>query len=188
MQSRMLCLMSGCSFALLGALAAGACGGSQSAAEAPAEPIATVSPPVPAPEPASEAPPAEAPADAAAPGPAKVKFDDLSEDQQKQYMKDVVLPQMKETFLSLNAKRYANMNCVTCHGESAKKGEFEMPNPKLPKLDPTDNFKAHMKHDAEVVKFMAERVVPEMAKLLDEEPYDPTTERGFGCFECHVKK
>jgi hypothetical protein len=76
---------------------------------------------------------------------------------------------------------------VTCHGPDAKKGEFEMPNPKLPKLDPKDNFKAHKK-EAEVVKFMMERVVPEMATLLGEEPYDPAKQEGFGCFDCHTKK
>jgi hypothetical protein len=38
-----------------------------------------------------------------------------------------------------------------------------------------------------MVKFMGERVVPEMAKLLHEEPYNPETHQGFGCFHCHVK-
>jgi hypothetical protein len=169
----------------------GACGGSQAAPEAPAEPIATASPPVAPAEPPAE--PVEGADAGAATGdagalPAQVKFDDLSEDQQKAYMKDVVLPKMKATFLTLNPKRYADMNCTTCHGPDAKKGEFEMPNPKLPKLDPKDNFKAHMKHDAEVVKFMMERVVPEMTALLGEEPYDPAKQEGFGCFDCHTKK
>jgi hypothetical protein len=172
-------------------LGMGACGGSQAAPETPAEPSATASPPVapaePPAEPAAEGEPGAAVGDAGA-APAQVKFDDMDEEQQKAYMKDVVLPKMKATFLTLNEKRYADMNCTTCHGPDAKKGKFEMPNPKLPKLDAKDNFKAHMKHDADVVKFMAERVVPEMATLLGEAPYDPATQEGFGCFECHTKK
>ena len=133
---------------------------------------------------ATEAPaPDEAPsADAGAPS---VHFDDLSEDEKKQYMKNVVLPKMKELFVSVDAKHYGNMNCVNCHGASAKKGEFEMPNKDLPKLDPTGNFK---KHDPAVVKFMAEQVVPQMAALLGEPQYDPKTQEGFGCFDCHTKK
>ncbi|HMJ11357.1 MAG TPA: hypothetical protein VK524_08110 [Polyangiaceae bacterium] len=185
MQSR-YCLFSAGLIGLGVAAGMAACGGSQAAPETPAEPIATVSPPVAPPETTGE-PSADVGATDAGAGPAKVKFDDLSKDQQKAYMKDVVLPKMKETFLSLNAKRYADMNCMTCHGPDAKKGKFEMPNPKLPKLDPKDNFKAHAK-EAEVVKFMAERVVPEMAALLGEEPYDPAKQEGFGCFDCHVKK
>jgi cytochrome c551/c552 len=38
----------------------------------------------------------------------------------------------------------------------------------------------------EVAKFMAEKVVPEMAATLGEPPYDMTTHKGFGCGGCHT--
>ena len=78
------------------------------------------------------------------------------------------------------------MNCTTCHGPGAKEGKFKMPNPKLPKLDPKDGFAKHKKSKGEILKFMMEKVAPEMAKLLDVEPYNPDTKQGFGCFNCHT--
>ena len=69
---------------------------------------------------------------------------------------------------------------------SSSDGKFKMPNPKLPKLSFTDGFKKHMDKKPEITKFMMEKVVPEMATLLGTQPYDPKTQKGFGCAGCHV--
>lgn len=103
-------------------------------------------------------------------------------------MKNVVMPRMGELFRSANAQRYADMNCGTCHGSGARSGNFRMPSPDLPKLDPTDGFAAHQHEAPEVTRFMMEQVVPRMAELLGEAPYDPAKGAGFGCFDCHEKK
>jgi hypothetical protein len=92
---------------------------------------------------------------------------------------------MKDDFATFDAKHYGGMNCATCHGDGAKNGTFKMPNPKLPKLNPANGFKKHMDKKPEVTKFMMEKVVPDMAKLLDTQPYDPKTNTGFGCMSCH---
>jgi hypothetical protein len=39
-----------------------------------------------------------------------------------------------------------------------------------------------------MVAFMGKKVVPTIANLLGEEPFDPKTGKGLGCFECHTKK
>ena len=133
---------------------------------------------------------ASAPATSASAAPAaKPAWKDMKADQRKEYMKTVVLPKMKEEFVAFNAHAYGDMNCVTCHGDSAKDGSFKMPNPKLPKL-PSDEagFKALMKKKPEVTKFMGSKVVPAMAEMVGESPYNPETKQGFGCFECHTKK
>jgi len=106
-------------------------------------------------------------------------------DQRATYMKKVVLPKMRDEFKAWESE-HAHMNCATCHGAGASEGSFEMPNPRLPKL--TMDLKEEMKEEPEATKFMMERVVPEMAKLLDEPAYDPKTGKGFGCFDCHVKR
>jgi hypothetical protein len=168
------------------------CAGSQPAATAPAPSVAPSAAPAPAPAPTPSTPPvssaAPAPSATEAP-PAKVTWKDMKADQRKDYMKTVVLPKMKEEFIGFNAKKYSEMNCVTCHGDSVKDGSFKMPNPKLPKL-PSDEagFKALMKKKPDVTKFMGGKVVPAMAEMLGESPYDPATKQGFGCFECHTKK
>jgi hypothetical protein len=101
-------------------------------------------------------------------------------------MKTVVMPKSKELFAAFDAKEFGNMKCPTCHGDGAKNKTFKMPNPKLPKLSYTDGFKKHTDKKPEITKFMMEKVVPEMASLLGMQPYDPKTQKGFGCANCHV--
>ena len=142
-------------------------------------------PPPAAPEPPSTAAP-EAPVDAAPPEPAAPVWKDMNAAQRAEYMKTAVVPKMSELFKEFDAKEFAEgVNCVTCHGPNAKKGEFKMPNPKLPKVP---SFEAAMKKSPKAAKFMAENVVPTMSKLLGVVPYDPATKVGFGCMNCHTPK
>jgi hypothetical protein len=170
-----------------------ACAGSQPSAATPAPSaapsVATPAAPPPQPPAPSAAPAASAAAaPAASAEPAPVKWKDMKPEQRKEFMKSVVLPKMKEEFVAFNAHAYGEMNCVTCHGDSAKDGSFKMPNPKLPKL-PADEagFKKLMKKKPEATKFMSSKVVPSMAEMVGESPYNPETKQGFGCFECHTK-
>ena len=107
----------------------------------------------------------------------------MSAPEKMKHMKTVVAPHMAKVFQEASAEEYANFGCANCHGPGAKEGNFEMPSAALPALN-----KEEMDEHPEVTKFMAERVVPEMAKLLGEEPYNPETQKGFGCFDCHTKK
>jgi pyruvate/2-oxoglutarate dehydrogenase complex dihydrolipoamide acyltransferase (E2) component len=162
------------------------CGGSKpEPAAPPSEPAAEAAPTAAEPAPAEAAPPAE-PAAAEPEAPKKVAWADMTEEQKKEHMKTVVLPGMQAVFKEFDPKEFAEINCGTCHGEAAKKGEFDMPNPKLPKLDPTDGFAKHMKKEPKITKFMMERVAPEMAKLLDVPPMSAENQQGFGCFNCHT--
>jgi hypothetical protein len=182
-----------------------ACGGGQSPPAAPpsgpppdevTDAGAPMAEPSAAPA-ASEAPAASAAASASAapaeggppapPGPGE--WDKWSKDRKKAYMKDAVLPKMAPLFHDYDAKRFAEAKCTTCHGAGAKDGSFKMPNPGLPKLPATPaGFKMlHDKHP-KAVEFMSTQVVPTMAALVGEEPYDMKTQTGFGCFECHTKK
>jgi len=111
----------------------------------------------------------------------------MSKEARVQYMKDTVMPKMKEVFTAFDAKKYAGMNCGTCHGSAAKAGTFKMPNPELPKL-PADmaKFKEWASKKPQMTEFMVKHVKPEMAALLHEPEYNPETKTGFGCGECHT--
>ncbi len=110
-------------------------------------------------------------------------FDAMSPPERMKVMKEVVVPQMTEAFQAFSQEEFGKVNCMTCHGPGAKNGEFEMPSKSLPALD-EEEMGAH----PEMTKFMSETVVPKMAAILGEEPYNPETHEGFGCFHCHTKK
>jgi hypothetical protein len=127
-----------------------------------------------------------APADGEAPASEQaIAWESMTHEQKAQHMKKVVTPKMAEIFRSFSAEHFAEFNCTTCHGPGAKEGQFEMPSAALP---PLTDFDSAMKEHPEVTKFMAEKVVPEMANALGVAPYNPETHEGLGCFACHTKK
>ena len=138
--------------------------------------------------PAAPAPAAPSPVGSAgeAGPPPSGKWSDFNRDQRMAYMKKVVLPKMKETFVAFDAKDFEHFTCMTCHGGGAKDGSFKMPNPELPRLNPEGGFKKHVDKHPEMTKFMMTKVLPDMAQLLNTQPYDPKTHLGFGCFGCHA--
>jgi hypothetical protein len=162
-----------------------ACGGTQPPPPAAPEaaPGASAAPSAPA---SAEAP-APAESAAAAPPAGGIDWNSMDKKARGKYMKDVVLPKMKEVFTAFDANKYANMQCMTCHGTGATNGSFAMPNPELPQL-PADmsKFKEWAAKRPKMTEFMVKHVKPEMAKLLNEPEYNPETKVGFGCGECHT--
>lgn len=113
-----------------------------------------------------------------------VPFADLDQDQRIAFMKQKVMPVMKPIFQNHDAKDFAGFGCKTCHGEQAKEGHFDMPNPKLPKLDFND-LSEFKKEDLE---WMGKEVMPTMGKVLNLPLYSKDNPKGFGCLACHTLK
>jgi hypothetical protein len=112
-----------------------------------------------------------------------VPFDQLDHDQKLQLMKQVVVPTMGPIFKKHDAQRYATFGCKTCHGDSADRGEFHMPNDELPKL----NFADMSKFEPASIEWMKRDVKPTMAKLLKLPEHTEENPDGFGCLECHTQ-
>lgn len=130
--------------------------------------------------PAAETPAGDgAAASAAEPG--AVWSDSMSKDQQVAFMKKHVMPAMEPVFQKGDAAKYAEFTCKTCHGAA-----FKTPTAFLPHLTMKDGTLTAFAEDPEVSKFMAESVVPAMAKAMGMAPYDPATHQGFGCAGCHA--
>lgn len=112
----------------------------------------------------------------------------MSHRDKERYMDNVVLPTMTALFQAYDSQHYARVTCATCHGENARRVHFHMPNslPALPAFG-TEAAQRMMNEHPRMVRFMRERVVPVMARLLGETPYDPQTNRGFGCYDCHPR-
>jgi hypothetical protein len=173
-------------------LAIAACGGGQQTTDQPVETAAPTSdmpePPVTSTEPTAEptATATAAPTATTPPPPEKKAWKDMSFDERKKFMATEVMPAMAKTFQEFDAKEFAKFECVTCHGDAGKgdKATFKMPNPKLPTLDPKDNFKKHAKQQ-KMLDFMMQKVTPQMQQILGLAPFDPAAGTGFGCGNCH---
>jgi len=114
---------------------------------------------------------------------------DQTHDERMVTMKKLVFPTMKDEFIRFDPKDFSDMTCATCHGPGAKDKTFKMPNPKLPKLPTTEaGFEKLKKDHPDAVQFMMNTVVPKVAGFVGEQPYDPKTHQGFGCFRCHPKE
>lgn len=113
-----------------------------------------------------------------------IPWEQKTHEQQKAYMGMTVKPRMEKLFTEFDAERFKEVKCSTCHGANARERDFEMPNPDLPKLEDWEKLKAE---EPEMMEFMMEKVVPEMASLLGQQPFDPETKTGFGCSGCHPR-
>jgi hypothetical protein len=174
----------------LGFFAIGASAGCGPATPESTMPIGVSAPPT-APPPDHGAPPAasasagpatsaSAAASPVAP-PASGWRDDFTTEQAMAFMKTNVVPHLGPVFQAANAKRYADFGCKTCHGPNGKP-----PTEFLPHLTVQNGKMTAFVQSPDVSKFMATRVVPEMASALGKQPYDPATKAGFGCPGCHV--
>ncbi|HEX2686870.1 MAG TPA: hypothetical protein VHN14_09635 [Kofleriaceae bacterium] len=111
-----------------------------------------------------------------------VPFGQLDQDQRAEFMKQKVVPRMKPLFQNHDPKRFAEFGCQTCHGAQAKDGHFDMPNPKLPRL----NFGDMSKFKKEDLEWMNKAIEPTMAKILNKPLYSKENPKGFGCLACHT--
>lgn len=114
-------------------------------------------------------------------------FDDLSHEEQEMWMVSNVLPIAAEDFRAYDANRYAQVDCATCHGDNAEANHYEMPTNAIPPLPTPGSDAWNRMSQGRAFQFMAETVVPTMATLLGEQPFNPETHQGFGCFDCHTQ-
>jgi hypothetical protein len=113
-----------------------------------------------------------------------MSWEDLDFNGKQAFMAGVVIPEMKPLFV----EHHPDFACQTCHGSTAPDVNFKMPNT-LDPLDPGNMpFNSTDEKVLATAAFMKDTVVPKMAGLLKEAPYDPATGEGFGCFNCHAKK
>lgn len=121
--------------------------------------------------------------------PEPIAYKDMSFEQREVFMSEVVLPQMKKTFVAFDPS-YGSMSCGTCHGNGATDGTFAMPSPQIPVLPATEEEYLEYVKDPEIARwsqFMLDEVWPQMASLLDVAVFDPETNpTGFSCSNCHT--
>ena len=166
--------------------AAVACGGSDPAPQSPSAPGPAASSTAAPPPQATDSAPTPAPASSASAAPAVADsqpFDSLSDDKKAEVMMTKVVPNVGKLFKEHNPQKFEKFGCATCHGPQKK----DDPRKVLPKLTFSNGgYEKLSKSKPEMMKFMAEKVLPTMAEALGEKPYDPATKQGFGCAGCHT--
>ncbi|MDO9022230.1 MAG: hypothetical protein Q8S73_31950 [Deltaproteobacteria bacterium] len=113
----------------------------------------------------------------------------MSDQEKGRHMREAVMPAMTALLQAYDPVEFANVTCATCHGDNARAVHFHMPNslPRLPAFG-TPASQEHMAAHRRMYEFMGTRVVPAMAQLLGQQPYDMQTHRGFGCANCHASE
>lgn len=110
-------------------------------------------------------------------------WDSLPKDKKVEIMATKVVPNVGKVFKEFDGKKYEKFGCVNCHGPQKK----DDPHNVLPKLTFSNGgYEKMAKAKPEVMKLMAEKVLPTMAAALGEKPFDPATKQGFGCGGCHT--
>ena len=121
-------------------------------------------------------------------GPSKA-WATMSFNEKRAYMADSVVGTMAELFEQYDNKRYSGFGCDACHGKNMRETNFAMPSSELPALyaTGTEQQKQMVRDKPEMVRFMFNKVLPNMQKLLGAEPWDDESKTGFSCFNCHPK-
>jgi hypothetical protein len=96
------------------------------------------------------------------------------------FMKEKVKPTLGDLFKAYDGTKYADFGCQSCHGKGQAPTDF------LPKLTFKDGKITAAATNPKMVEFMHSKVVPAMAGLFGEQPFDPATKTGFGCKGCHT--
>ncbi|MEN9577041.1 MAG: hypothetical protein RJA70_50 [Pseudomonadota bacterium] len=112
-------------------------------------------------------------------GAATKKYTDMNREERMEFMGLVVLPEMQKLFVEYDAEGYKEFKCQTCHGQDMKAVDFKMPNG-LFALPEEKLIETSTDYDAEMTKFMMDKVGPKMGELLHK-PFG--TE--FTCLSCH---
>lgn len=105
-----------------------------------------------------------------------------SHDEKRDFMKAHVLPEMKVAFQGYSEERWGGFNCKSCHGDPWQ----DHPKDALPKLKLEGGDFDVPEDEKPIVAFMKSEVVPKMAALFGQKPFDPATGEGFGCGGCHT--
>lgn len=111
---------------------------------------------------------------------------EMTRDEREMHMVANVLPIAAESFGGYDASRYAQFQCTSCHGDDAEAVHYALPTRFLPRLPAPGSEAWNTMAASPAFRFMAEHVVPDTARMIGQEPYNPATHQGFGCFGCHM--
>ncbi|MDP4856607.1 MAG: hypothetical protein NWR42_04305 [Desulfobacterales bacterium] len=116
----------------------------------------------------------------------RLTWAEMSIEQKKLHMRNVVLPRAAAIFSSWRPERFAKVDCHLCHGLGADTGNFRMPTSHLPRLSGEVLLGPEFDKYPDTTQLKLDRLVPEMADALGLKSFSIITRTGFGCYSCHL--
>jgi hypothetical protein len=111
------------------------------------------------------------------------EWDELDLAARRKFMKEMVVPAMRQAFAEFDAVRFPGIGCKSCHGSSGvADGSFAMPSPELPVLDGAALMNPK-EGDKAILEFMRMVVKPKLSELLG---VAPGSMQGIRCGTCHT--
>lgn len=120
------------------------------------------------------------------PGGSRLTWPEMTLEQRKAHMGEVVLPIAADLFRTWRPDRFSRVNCSLCHGQGAATGKFSMPTDHLPRLSGDVLLGPEFEKHPDTTRLKLDRLVPEMADALGLKGFSIITRRGFGCYSCHL--
>ncbi len=116
----------------------------------------------------------------------KLTWAEMDLDQRKYHMKTVVVPRAGAVFRSWRPDRYREIDCTLCHGHNALKGNFKMPTDHLPRLSGSLLLVPEFEKYPDTTRLKLNQLVPTVSDALGLKSFSIITQRGFGCYSCHL--
>jgi hypothetical protein len=113
-----------------------------------------------------------------------IAWSEKSTQQRMDFMAGVFHPKTHALFEQYDAsyKGRDKFTCETCHGSEPELVDFKMPSDSLFALPLENTLAESTEYDADVTKFMQEKLTPAVAELLNQGE-GPKTQ--VSCFSCH---
>ncbi len=116
----------------------------------------------------------------------RLTWPEMSHEQKKAHMTEVVLPRAAAVFRAWRPDRFTQVDCTLCHGSGAIAGTYHMPTDHLPRLSGEALLGPEFKKYPETTRLKLDRLVPVMSEALGLKSFSIITHRGFGCYSCHL--
>lgn len=110
------------------------------------------------------------------------EWDEMDLDARRKFMKEMVVPTMREAFTAFDSVRFPSVGCKSCHGSSLADGSFSMPSAELPALSSAALMNPD-EDDKAILEFMRSVVKPKLSELMG---MPKGSMPGIRCSSCHT--
>jgi len=115
----------------------------------------------------------------------RATWPEMSIEQKKTHMAEVVLPRAAEVFRAWRPEHFAQVDCTLCHGLRAIADNYRMPSAHLQRLSGEVLLGPEFEKYPDTTRLKLDRLVPVMSESLGLSSFSIITRRGFGCYSCH---